>query len=435
MFTIRSLGAAVLSTVLAMPTHASPGWQASWYAAPQPAWSPGFALATNVPATVAGSTVREVLRLSTGGGNVRVVLSNRYGSEPLVVGAVRIARTAGEPGATSAIDTASDRALTFASRTEVTIPPGGTATSDPVGFPVAALERLTVSAWYPGTARLASFHWGAQQTGYIAPGNATAAARLDAAQHLQGRAFLAAVHVDGQGGTIVALGDSITDGNGSTPDRHRRWPDMLAERLAPQGIAVANAGISGARLLSSKMGVKAIERFDADVLDQPGVAAVVVLLGTNDIGWPGTAFAPQDPPMTAERLVDGYRALIARAHARGVQVIGGTLPPFGNALPGTPFAGYWTLAKETVRLEVNAWIRGSGEFDAVADFDAALRDPADASRLRPEYDSGDHLHPGDAGFAAMARTVAGLAAMQAWHHAVDLGRQDRSIPSRSLPAR
>lgn len=135
------------------------------------------------------------------------------------------------------------------------------------------------------------------------------------------------------------------------------------------------------------------------------MTAVVVLLGTNDIGWPGTPFAPQDPPMTAKRLVDGYRALIARAHARGVRVIGGTLPPFGNALPGTPFAGYWTLAKEAVRLEVNAWIRGSGEFDAVADFDAALRDPADASRLRPEYDSGDHLHPGDAGFAAMEQAV------------------------------
>jgi len=422
MFTIRSLAAAVLAAIVAMPAPASPapassapaspGWQASWYAAPQPAWPPGFALATNVPATVAGSTVREVLRLSTGGSAIRVVLSNRYGTVPLLVGAARLARTAGEPGATSAIDTASDRAITFAGRTEVTIPPGGTAASDPVPFRVAALERLTVSAWFPGPAPLATFHWGAQQTGYIAPGNATAAAALDDAPRLHGRAFLAAVHVAGQDGAIVALGDSITDGNGSTPDRHRRWPDFLAERLAPQGIAVANAGISGARLLSSKMGVKAIERLDADVLAQPGVTAVVVLLGTNDIGWPGMAFAPHEPAMTAGRLIDGYRVLIARARARGVRVIGGTLPPFGNALPGTPFEAYWTPAKEAVRRQVNTWIRDSGAFDAMADFDAALRDPAEPAHLRPEYDSGDHLHPNDAGFAAMARAVPALASTQ-----------------------
>ncbi|QBE63010.1 SGNH/GDSL hydrolase family protein [Pseudoduganella lutea] len=405
MFTIRSLGAAILAAALATPAIAFPGWQASWYAAPQPGWAPDFALPTNVPATVAGSTVREVLRLSTGGSALRVVLSNRYGAVPLAVGAVRIARTAGGRGATSAIDAASDQALTFGGHAGVTIPPGGTAVSDALAFPAAALERLTVSAWFPGPAPLTTFHWGAQQTGYIAAGNTTAAVALDGARPLHGRAFLVAVHFAGQGGTIVALGDSITDGNGSTPDRHRRWPDFLAERLAPQGVAIANAGISGARLLSSTMGVKAIERFDADVLDQPGVTGVVLLLGSNDIGWPGTAFAPQEPPMTAERLITGYRVLLARAQARHVRVIGGTLPPFGHALPGTPFEGYWTPAKEAVRLQVNTWIRESGEFDAVADFDAVLRDPGDPARLRPEYDSGDHLHLGDAGYAAMARAV------------------------------
>lgn len=402
MFDIRSLGAALLASALAFPAHAA--WQASWYAAPQPAWGSGFALSTNVPADVGGSTVREVVRLSTGGERIRVVLSNRYGDKPLTVGAVHVARTAGGPGATAAIDTASGRAVTFAGRRAVTIPPGGEATSDALAFPSAALERLTVSAWFPGPAPLATFHWGAQQTGYVAAGDATAAA-MPGARPLLGRAALAAIHVDGGKDTVVALGDSITDGNGSTPDRHRRWPDFLAERLAPRGIAVANAGISGARLLSSKMGMKALERFDADVLDQPGVTAVVVLLGTNDIGWPGTAFAPSDPPMTAARLIDGHRALIARAHARGIRVIGGTLPPFQGALPGTPFEGYWTPAKEAVRGEINAWIRESGEFDAVADFDAVLRDPGDPARMLPAYDSGDHLHPGDAGFAAMARVV------------------------------
>ncbi|WP_338770745.1 SGNH/GDSL hydrolase family protein [Massilia sp. METH4] len=402
----KTLAAAVLAAASALPVHAA--WQASWYAAPQPAWSPGFALPTNVPSEVTGSTVREVVRLSTGGRRVRVVLSNRYGAAPLAVGAVHIARTAGAPGATSAIAPASSRPLTFAGKAAVTIPAGGEAVSDPLAFPVAPLERLSVSSWFPGAEPLATFHWGAQQTGYIAAGAAMSAAALPDAQSLQGRAFLAAVHVDGGNGTIVTLGDSITDGNGSTPDRHRRWPDRLGERFAPRGIAVANAGISGARLLSSKMGVKAIERFERDVLAQPGVTSVVVLLGTNDIGWPETAFAPNDPPMTAQRLINGYRELITLARARGVRVIGGTLPPFKGALPGTPFAGYWTPAKEAVRREVNAWIRESGEFDAVADFDAVLSDPRDTERMRVEYDSGDHLHPGDAGYEAMARAVPAL---------------------------
>jgi lysophospholipase L1-like esterase len=404
--TISRVFAAAAFTALTSAAHAAGAqWQTTWYAAPQPAWGADFALPTNVPATVGGSTAREVVRLSTGGARVRVLLSNRYGSAPLTIGAVRIARTAGTAGATSAI-APGDRALTFGGRSSVTIPAGGTAASDPADWPVAALQRLTVSAWLPAAAPLTTFHWGMQQTGYIAPGDTTAAPMLHGAAELHGRAFLTAVQVESaRAASVVALGDSITDGNGSTPDRHRRWPDQLADRLAAGGTGVANAGISGARLLSSGMGVNAEERFGHDVLEQPGVRAVVVLLGSNDIGWPGTAFAPHEKPMTAQRLIAGYRALIARARARGVTIVGGTLPPFKGALPGTSFASYWTPAKEAVRREVNAWIRESGEFDAVADFDEALRDPAAPERLRPEYDCGDHLHPGDAGYAAMAAAV------------------------------
>lgn len=400
--------AAALSAGLATPgaMAAAGPWQTSWYAAPHPVWDSGFALPTNVPADVSGHTVREVVRLSAGGPALRVVLSNRYGTAPLRVGAVRVARTAGAPGATSAIDAASDRAVTFGGRAGATIPAGGTLVSDPAGFAVGALERLTVSAWFPAAAPLTTFHWGAQQTGYIAPGDATASVTLPGAALLHGRAFVAGVQVmAARPATIVALGDSLTDGNGSTPDLHRRWPDFLAARLAPRGIGVANAGISGARLLSTTMGVKAAERFDGDVLDQPGVAAVVITLGSNDIGWPGSGFAPHEGPMTVQRLIDGYRALIARAHARGVKVIGGTLVPFGGALPGTPFAAYWNADKEQVRQAFNAWIRTSPDLDAVADFDAALRDPANPTRMLPAYDSGDHLHPGDAGYAAMAQVA------------------------------
>jgi lysophospholipase L1-like esterase len=396
----RSYLGTALAAALFSASAAAQEWRTSWYAAPQPAWDAGFALPTNVPAQVTGRTVREVLRLSVGGQRLRVVLSNRYGTAPLTVGAASIAR----PGDAGAIDSATSRQLTFAGHATVTIPPGREAVSDAAAFAVAPRERLAISAWYPREAPLTTFHWGAQQTGYIAAGNTTTATTLRASQKLSGRASVSAVHVQGRGPTIVAFGDSITDGNGSTPEHDRRWPDALAERLP--GVAVANAGISGARLLASKMGVRAAERFRADVLDQPGVTAVVLLIGINDIGWPGTPFAPADAVPTAVQLIAGYRDLIALARSRGVRVIGGTLLPFRGALHGTPFEGYWTPAKEAVRQQVNAWIRDGGEFDAVADFDAALRDPADPERLLRVYDSGDHLHPGDAGYAAMAEAAA-----------------------------
>ena len=397
---IKQVTAALATTLFLSPAHAA---QTSWYAAPQPAWDNGFALPMNMPASVGGQTVRETLRLSVGGSSVRVVLSNRYGAKPLTVGAAHLARTAGPAGASAAIDPASDRTLTFAGRRSVTIPPGQDAVSDALPFAARPLDRLTVTTWFPGAAPLTTFHWGAQQTGYIAAGNVTAARTLAGSATVSGRAFVSAVQTDGGGGTVVTIGDSITDGNGSTPDLHRRWPDYLAERLP--GVGIANAGISGARLLSSGMGMKAAERFGRDVLDQPGVRAVVVFIGINDIGWPGSAFAPADPPVDVQRMIEGYRALIAQGRARGVKVIGGTLIPFRDALHGTPFAGYWSPDKEAQRQQVNAWIRGSGEFDAVVDFDAAVRDPADATRMLPVYDSGDHLHPGDAGYAAMAAAV------------------------------
>ncbi|HWW68654.1 MAG TPA: GDSL-type esterase/lipase family protein, partial [Duganella sp.] len=168
------------------------------------------------------------------------------------------------------------------------------------------------------------------------------------------------------------------------------------------------AGISGARLLGDRMGVNAAARFGQDALGRPGVGTVVVLMGINDIGWPQSAFAPDEPPMRAERMIAVYRQLIAQARVRGVRIVGGTLLPFEGALQGTPFDGYYTPAKDAVRREVNRWIRDSGEFDAVVDFDALMRDPARPARMLPRYDSGDHLHPGDAGYEAMAKAVEAL---------------------------
>lgn len=407
--------AGALCAVIAGPLLAADNWVATWQASPHAAWSEQeFALPTGVPAVLERQTVRETARISVGGRRVRVVLSNRYGKQPLVIGEARLTRD-GEAG----------RLLTFGGQRGVAIPSGAPLVSDALEMPVAALEKLAVSVYLPERTALATFHWGAQQTGAIVEGNQAGAVTWRAAQPLHGRALLSGIWVDAAAPAhaVAAFGDSITDGNGSTPDRDRRWPDYLAARLSigvgagadaslgpgpgpgpsvDVGVGVVNAGISGARLLGDRMGVNAAARFEQDVLAQPGVQTAVVLMGINDIGWPQSVFAPQEAPMTAERIIAVYRQMIAQAHARKVRIIGATLPPF----EGTAIEGYYTPAKDALRRQVNQWIRESQEFDAVADMDALLRDPDHPSRMLPRYDSGDHLHPGDAGYEAMAAAVA-----------------------------
>ncbi|NYE63936.1 lysophospholipase L1-like esterase [Duganella sp. 1224] len=385
-------------------SQAADHWLASWQASPQAAWRDSeFALPTGVPAVLERQTVRETARISVGGARLRIVLSNRYGAQPIVVGEARI----GRPGEAA-------WQLTFGGRAGVVIPPGAPAVSDALEMPVAALERLAISVYLPERTPLATFHWGAQQTGAIVDGNHTADATLRDAQALHGRALLSGIWVDAPPevtaatdatasvvatlGAVAAFGDSITDGNASTPDKDRRWPDYLAARLSLAGVAVVNAGISGARLLGDRMGVNAAARFEQDVLSQPGVRTAIVLMGINDIGWPQSIFAPQEPPMTADRMIAAYRQLIAQARARKLRIIGATLTPF----EGTAIGGYYTPAKDALRRQVNQWIRECKEFDAVADMDALMRDPDHPSRMLPRYDSGDHLHPGDAGYEAMA---------------------------------
>ncbi|SFU27876.1 SGNH/GDSL hydrolase family protein [Pseudoduganella namucuonensis] len=416
----KSIAALGCAAALALPAAAQQ-WRTSWYAAPQPVWDAGFALPTGVPVSLRDQTVRETLRLSTGGERLRVVLSNRYGLEPLVIGEARVSRAPAEDArpatrgggaaASGGIAPDAQAPLTFGGSRSVTIAPGREAVSDALDFRARPLERLSVSTYFPERAAVTTFHWGAQQTGFVASGNVTAEADMAGATELKGRVFLSAVQVEApRGALVVTLGDSITDGNGSTPDRDRRWPDYLAARLAPRGVAVANAGISGARVLADGMGERAAARFERDVLSQPGVTAVVIALGINDIGWPGSAFAPHDPAMDAATLAAGYMKLIARARERKVMVIGATMAPFENALQGTPLADHYSPAKDAVRRKVNDWIRDSGAFDAVVDFDKVLRDPRRPARLLPAYDSGDHLHPGDAGYEAMAAAAARLLA-------------------------
>lgn len=413
----KSLSRASVALTLAMATGcaiaatpaiaASPAWVTTWQASSQPVWDSTFLFPTNVPAVVHAQTVRQVARISLGGRQLRIVLSNAFGKQPLTVGKATIA----QPGQGGEVLAGSVRKMTFSGRDGASILPGATLVSDPVAVSLPALSRVTVSLYLPDATPSSTFHWDGRQTGWMVPGDQVSAPELTKAgggiDSTTARLVLTGIQVEAghAAQAVVVMGDSITDGATASLDKDSRWPDFLAARLAPHGVAVVNAGISGARLLSDGMGVNALARLDRDVLDQSGVSTVIVMLGINDISWPGTAFAPDAHRPTLDELTAGYRQLVVQAHSRGVRVIGATLTPFEGALPGTPLDNYYRPEKDALRQRVNEWIRHSGAFDAVIDFDAALRDPVHPGRIAARYDSGDHLHPGDEGNRAMADFV------------------------------
>jgi len=399
--TSGSVGAAELASAT------ESNWVATWAASPQPVWGADFLFPTNFPASLRDQTLRQVARVSLGGERVRLVLSNTYGKQAIVVGRA----TLGLPAPEGEVIAESLRSVTFGGRATATIPPGASLVSDPVALTLPALGRVAVSVYLPQETPISTFHWDGRQTAWIMAGDQTVATRTlqsgVPAQSTTARTLLTGVFVDAAPATrsIAVIGDSITDGATASLDHDSRWPDFLATRLASHGVGVINAGISGARLLSDGMGVNALARIDRDVFAQPGVRSVVVALGINDIAWPGTAFAPTSSLPTLSDMTAGYRQLIAQAHSRGIRVIGATLMPFEGALPGTPLDNYYQPEKDVLRQQVNEWIRHSDEFDAVIDFDAALRDPEQPARMRAQFDSGDHLHPGDEGNRAMADAV------------------------------
>ncbi|MER6378987.1 SGNH/GDSL hydrolase family protein [Streptomyces sp. NPDC001250] len=365
----------------AVAEPAPPPWIGSWETAP-----------SGTAAALPGAAVRNVVHLSVGGTALRVRLSNRFGTAPLRLGAVTVAlRRATGPDAVSG----TVRTATFQGAPTVTVPPGQDILTDPVPLPVPAAADLLVTVYTPDDDGPATFHQTALQTSYVAPagaGRATDEAGTAYTTTISRWYYVTGVDVVGYAtGSIVAFGDSLTDGNGSTPDTNHRWPDRLAEQLRADRLGVLNAGISGNRLLHDGTGPNALARLDADALDRAGVRVLVVLEGINDIkGTP----AADDVTLYA----DAYRALVVRAHARGIRVVGVTL---------TPYRGFTAYSdeRETVRQRVNAFIRTGGAFDAVADADAVLRDPADQTRLLPAYDPGDHLHFNDKGMAVVAGTV------------------------------
>ncbi len=405
-FAVTTLAAALaLSTVFARAAD-NGKWIGTWAASPQPVWEADFPIPINFPRNLWDQTVRQIARISIGGKRVRVVLSNEYGSKPLMVGAAHVALSDGGSG----IKAGSDRVLTFSANESVTIPPGAVVVSDPVDLSVPPLGSLAVSLFFPEVTPTTTMHWDGRQTAYIVAGNEVGAAQIEPKSKTESRLFLTGILVEAPANAraIVTFGDSIIDGDGSSVDANHRWPDLLAERLqqadgAP--VAVLNEGISGARVLSDRMGVNALARFDEDVLTHPRADTVILMMGINDIGWPDSVLDPQVPAPSAEDIIDGYEQLIARARDHGMRIIGATLTPFEVAFKGTPLEGFYNADKEAKRVEVNEWIRNSGAFDGVIDFDAVIRDPAHPSRMLPVYNKGDNLHPNDAGYKAMAEAI------------------------------
>jgi len=402
MTTHRLFLAASLAAVIAASAGASPPppahWQPTWISPVQPLFPADAVLPMGMPAEFRDVTLRQVVRTSLGGPQLRLVLGNDGGTMPLTLGTVAVRAAGGDERAT---------AVKFQGRDGIVVPPGARVVSDAVDLPTRAGDRLEVDLYLPQPTRLAGFHWDAQEHALLTRGDTVGRRGVVPLETFTARAFVTELWVasDDAPASVVAIGDSITDGNGSTAGRDQRWPDHLARRLAPQGLAVLNAGIAGNRLLRGGWGDGALARLDRDVLGQPGVRAVVVLLGTNDIGFPGSPFAPTDAPVTLEALTSALRQLVERAHARDVRVMAGTVPPFKHALHGTPLEGHYSPDKDATRRALNDWIRHSGVFDGVADFDRVLRDPADPAQLAPALDSGDHLHPGDAGYRRMAESI------------------------------
>ncbi|MFT4040030.1 MAG: SGNH/GDSL hydrolase family protein [Thermomicrobiales bacterium] len=377
-------------------------WVGSWATAPTTDW-PEIEGFPDTSVALNNQTFRQIVRPSLAGKRMRVRLANTYGDALVNIGAAQVAIRDAEA------DTFADTSwpITFAGNTSISIPAGATVLSDPIPLDVQPLQELAVSLYFPDALTATTIHGNALQTNYLsAPGDHTMDTAFPVASTVESTAYLTGIDVlaTPQSRAIVAYGDSITDGFGATSGAYGTWPDALTNRLVVSGLprAVLNEGIGGNRLLSDSLegfgmafGESALRRFDRDVLGQAGVGYLITFMGINDIGlssWDGSAVR------TSAELITALDQLIERAHEHGIVAIGGTITPFEEAM-------YYSAEGEATRQEVNAWIRDSGAFDHVVDFDAAVQDPAQPGRILADYDSGDHLHINDAGYIAMAEAI------------------------------
>ena len=380
------------------PAH----WVATWATSVQGA-EPQNGQPALDPARLTDATIRQIVHLSVGGTSLRVVFSNAFGTQPLLMDAASVALPV---GTSAAIQPGSDHPLTFAGRSSVTIPVGASFVSDPVTLAPLPLSNLTITFHLPAAPEGQTAHPGSRETSFLVHGNHVSDPDLPGAEKIVRWFQIAEVDVTGPAqNAVVALGDSITDGHGATTDGNDRWPDILAAHLRAGGITdtgVVNEGIGGNHLLTNGLGENVLERFDRDVLSPAEGRYVIVLEGINDLG--ALARTPNATPEQHTELVHrmeaAYLQIIERAHAHGMRVYGATITPDGGS-------GYYhpNADDEAARQAVNAWIRQPGHFDGFVDFDQIARDPAHPDRLLPAFDSGDHLHPGPAGYKAMGNAV------------------------------
>jgi lysophospholipase L1-like esterase len=369
-------------------------WVGSWTTTPAPAESGAFS----------NHTVRMNARVSIGGNKLRVRVSNAYGSRKLLIGAAFVGRR--DTG--SGVAPGSNKKLSFGGSDSATIAAGAFVISDPVDFDLAPLSDVAVSVYLPGDVPLGFGITGryARQTNYISPpGDFSGSTVMPVGNITSDWFFVSGIDVlaPRETGAVVALGDSLTDANISTPDAFCRWPDQLARRLqarrAGRAMGVMNQGLGGNRILHDIRGDSGLRRFDRDVVAQPGVTHVIVMLGTNDLR---NRWAKPEEEVTADQMIAGLKQLAIRARTAGIKIFGATLTPFENE---TFLPGAWTPERERTRQVFNEWIREGGAFDAVVDFDMALRDPEHPTRMLPAYDCGDHLHPSDLGYNKMGDAI------------------------------
>lgn len=377
----------------------SRAWVCTWLSTSQPTTGEAFPFPLEIPTLLNNQTLQQTLRITLGGQQLRLVFSNRYGSQPLVLGENAIVVNSPSGKSWSA-------PVLFNGQSGVSIPVGQVVYSDEIIHPIDDLSEVTLRTYLPGPTLVETFHWDARHYSQLTSGNGVHSKTTKESLPMSSRLLLEAVEIQNQAPSqaIVVIGDSMVDGNGVEMGTYHRWVDFLAERAVSQHTAVINAGQSGSRLLKDGIGISTLSRFTRDVIEQAGVTTCVVQVGLNDIGLAQTALAPADMIPSASQLIEGYRQLLDIAHQHNICVVGVTLVPL-RCTDEYGLDNFYTPEKDAIRQEVNEWIRTRGEFDALIDIEQLVRDSQNPQQLALIYDSGDHLHLNHAGHQWVANSI------------------------------